>query len=225
MKYKAIIFDMDGTIIDTDHIWESATRKLILSKGVILTPELEEELSRQLRGLALIKSCQIIKDLTKIIDPIEELIEQKSKLACSMYSEGVKFIPGFLEFHHKLKDHNIKSGIATNADDDTLNITKKALKLEQYFGGHIYNISHVNNIYKPNPALYLHAAKQLNIDPKDCIAIEDSAHGVKAAKAAGMYCIGINTSKNRNFLLESDHIIESYDEIDLNKLLLKKNNS
>jgi len=207
---------------DTDHIWNSATRKLITDKGVNLTQDLESEINFKTRGLAMIKTCQIIKELTNITDPVEKLILEKSKIACEMYEQKIEFINGFLKFHQTItKIYNLKTGIATNADDATLEIAKRKLKLENLFGKHIYNISHVNNVYKPNPDLYLHAAKQLGLDPKECVAIEDSAHGVKAAKSAGMFCIGINTSKNKKFLEESDFIIDHYDEIDLMRLLKK----
>jgi beta-phosphoglucomutase-like phosphatase (HAD superfamily) len=69
--------------------------------------------------------------------------------------------------------------------------------------------------------LYLHAAKQIDIAAELCVAIEDSAHGIRAAKGAGMFCIGINTSKNLDNLKEADFIIDTYHDIDLPRLLKK----
>lgn len=215
MKFKAIIFDMDGTIIDTTDIWSNATMHLIKNHGIDYTEDLAKEIHDLTHGLAIDKTCQIIKDVAKIDTPLELLISKKNQIAVDLYKEGIKFILGFEEFHKTIFDKNIKSAVATNADDRTLQITKDVLNIERFFGEHIYNISHVNNLCKPNPALYLHAAYKLNTDPKDCIAIEDSAHGIKAAKNAGIYCIGINTSGNLDQLKEADIIIDGYHQIDL----------
>jgi len=95
--------------------------------------------------------------------------------------------------------------------------------LRDYFNEHIYTINTVNLQYKPNPDIYLHAAKMLGVEPRHCIAIEDSSSGIKAAKAAGMYCIGINTGKNRDILKQADEIVECFSEIDLDKLLNLEN--
>lgn len=219
MNYKAIIFDMDGTIIETNHIWTAVTHKLITSRGGIVTPELAQTLSVRLSGLSAPECCAIIKELTGIPGTIEELLEEKSLNAHDAFEEGIRFIEGFVPFHQELKERNLKSGLATNASNTTVSITNKKLNLEQFFGEHLYNLSHVNSVGKPNLAIYLHAAKQLQVDPLQCIAIEDSAHGIQAAKNAGMFCIGINTSRKPELLSMADIIIDSYDEINLNKIL------
>jgi HAD superfamily hydrolase (TIGR01509 family) len=222
MNYKAIIFDMDGTIVDSNHIWDQATQDIIIAAGGILTPEKLAILQKELKGLAIHASCSIIKEVMELEHQVEELIEAKQNRALELYEQQVHFIDGFKEFFKKVAAQKLKVAIATNADDYTLDATLKKLNLAQFFGKHIYNITHVNYRHKPFPDLYLYAAKQLNIDPKDCIAIEDSTHGIKAAIDAGMFCIGINTGKNRKHLEEAHLIIEGYDEIDLNELLLKR---
>ncbi|MEX0849277.1 MAG: HAD family phosphatase [Candidatus Dependentiae bacterium] len=221
MKYKAIIFDMDGTIIDTEHVWKLATKKLIEQKKIILTEQQSCELYGQLTGLALPDSCLLIKQITCIEDNIQDLMREKMCLANSMYTTGIQFIKGFIEFHAKAQKLQLKMAIATNAHEDTVKVTQDALKLSDYFGSHIYCVSHVKNP-KPNPDIYLHAAKNIEIDPSECIAIEDSAPGITAAKTAGMFCIGINTAKRPDTLKDAHLVINNYEELTLPDYIFKK---
>ncbi len=129
-------------------------------------------------------------------------------------------IEGFDRFHDKLADFNLKSAIATNSNIPTLQKVMAHIKLEKFFKEHIYSIDLIGKIPKPDPSIYLFAADKLNIDPKKCIAIEDSPFGIAAAKAAGMLCVGINTGKDRQALAQSDLIIDHYDELDIAKLII-----
>ncbi len=221
MKFKSIIFDLDGTIIDTNHIWNKATHDLISSKGIILTPELREELSTELKGIAVPYSCAIIKHKLDLPHSLEDLMHEKRTRANNLYLEGLQFIEGFENFHKRVLEHNLLVGVATNAENHTLSTAIEQLKLRDFFKEHIYNFTFVEKP-KPAPDVFLYTAKQLGIDPMHCVVIEDSPHGIDAAKAAGMFCIGINTAKNREALHKADLVVEGYDEIDLPRLLKLK---
>lgn len=220
MKYTSIIFDMDGTIIRTEHLWEQANIELLANRGITLSVTEFTELKQKLHGLAIHKSCELIKHSFGLPDPVEALIQEKGARAHSLYSDGIHFIDGFTEFHSLTRSLGLTSAIGTNADQNIVNIANKKLNLEQFFGSHLYNMDHVNNCHKPNPAVFLYAAQKLDADPARCIVIEDSPPGITAAKKAGMYCIAINTSKKRENLSEADLIVEGYHELD--RLLLEK---
>src|SRR5579872_7393794 len=222
MKYKAIIFDMDGTIIDTENIWRQARHDLIEARGITISDALAKELEQKTHGIALGQSCTYIKELAQLADDIDVLIQEKSNRACSLYETKVKFMQGFLDFYAQVKAHNLKTGLATNADDQTVAVTDKRLNLRQLFGDHIYNITSVNFVGKPNPAIYLHTAAKLGLEPNECLVVEDSPGGIKAAKDAGMFCIGINSARKPELLAQADMIINHYDEIDLPTLLEAK---
>lgn len=217
MKYKAIIFDMDGTIIYSEHLWYAANLDLLDKKKIALSQEKKKELEDGIYGRTTEESCQILKEIAELEDEIEALIEDTTKHALSRLQEVV-FVDGFLAFHEKLRTLNIPTAIATNADAITTEGINTTLQLHTLFAQHIYNASHVKQ-GKPSPDIYLHAAAQLGIDPSECIAIEDSDHGIKAAKSAGMFCIGINSRNQPEKIREADIKIDHYDEIDLEKLV------
>ena len=165
MKYKAIIFDMDGTILYLERLQSAAPLHALPARHTF-------------------------------------------------------FVDGFLTFHAKAQEYNLKMAIATNARTSILEHVIPFLSLDSLFNEHIYNASHVPK-GKPSPDLYLHAAAQLGVAPEECIAIEDSHNGLRAARDAGMFCIGINTSNNPEQLTLAHLKINHYDEIDLKELLRK----
>src|SRR5690606_17192636 len=100
MKYKAIIFDMDGTIIETNHIWNQARKDLIAARGVQISHEVDQEIERNSIGLGLPQSCALIKKHANLDDEIHVLVKEKSDRACALYAQGICFIEGFENFFH-----------------------------------------------------------------------------------------------------------------------------
>ncbi len=218
MKYKAIIFDMDGTIVDSELIWQEAGHELIRRRNIELSDKQKKELRSRLHGGALSDSCTIIKEFAELPEPVGQLIQEKVSIAHTLYAQGINFIEGFLPFHKKAQQMQLKMAIATNGTADFVAVTDKVLNLSRLFGKHLYNMAHVSRA-KPAPDVFLYAARQLAVDPEQCIAIEDSAHGIHAAKEAGMFCVGINTSKTPEKLQEAHVIVNEYHEIGLEGIL------
>lgn len=223
MRFQAIIFDMDGTIITSENIWEQAAHN-ILKKHTKLSEEECKDLLPFLKGGSLYTTCSYIQKTFNTQASVEQLMTEKKEHAFRKFHDQIQLIEGFDRFHEKLTQKNLKCAIATNASLPELNKILEYIPLHNFFNKHMYTVDHVFKRAKPKPDVYLHAASQLNIAPELCIAIEDSAHGITAAKAAGMYCIGINTGKNRSAISHADEIIEHYDEINLEKLLKKDQN-
>jgi len=220
MNYRAVIFDLDGTIIDTEPLWEQATIQMLASRGVTFNQKIKDDLQKEMKGIGLKIACARLREALGLEEPVDNLIQDLVAISSERYAQGIQFISGFKEFHTKISDLNLKKGIATNATLHTLNQAKTSLKLDTYFGSHMYCLEHVGNVGKPDPAIFIHTAEKLGVEPKDCIVIEDSNCGIKGAKKAGMLTIGINTAKNREFINQADIIVESYKGIDLELLSL-----
>lgn len=215
-RIKGLIFDLDGTVIQSNIHWHNATRKVLAEYGYDQLTPAQEQVLLSVSGMHLEKAITTIRDAFLLSDDIETLAKKKQVHALAQFTpDHTKFIDGFIDFHDIIRKHQIASGIATNADTQSLTQLKTSLKLDNFFGTHIYSFMDVAHKAKPDPALFLHTAKQLGCDPTSCVVFEDSLQGFLAAEAAGMKCIAIKHATNEEHRHKTHAAIDSYhDAID-----------
>lgn len=211
-KIKAIIFDMDGTIIKSEEIYDKVVLELLKEKGFVDIPQEKLEKWSSLAGMSLKDASGVLKNLFELTDEVEHLASRQVEIANNHLGKNINFIGGFELFHQQLRDHGIPSAVATNAYPANLKKIDESINLRQFFGDHLYSVGDVNFIAKPDPTLFRHAAQQLGVKPEECIVFEDSVPGFNAARAAGMKCIAIKNHRNAQSLDMVHHAIEDYEE-------------
>lgn len=197
--FEAILFDMDGVIIDNTSIHEYVWLQFARSKGC--NPSKSE-----IRAMNGRRASDVIVSLfeKKIESDIEisSLVAEREVLYNQYLTKrALKAVSGVKLFLSELNNLDIPLILATSATLNNATITLNRLKLSTYFNA-IITAENVHN-GKPNPEIYLTAAKHLDVNPADCLVIEDSIPGVQAAKSAGAYCLGITTSQSGNSLKKS----------------------
>lgn len=217
MNWKVIIFDMDGVVIDSEQLYDLADAKFFQRHDKMFE---KDQIVPLIAGKSLIDSTAIIKDMYGFNGDVSALTDERRKLVQQIYGEALTFIKGFSEFHQEVLGQGVATCIATASDDTLLALADRALGLSEIFGSErVFKISDVGNKSKPDPAIFLYAAERLGYKPDECIVIEDSPHGVAAAKNAGMYCVALTTTRPREELCMADVILDSYKDIK-NHLLL-----
>ncbi len=209
-KVKAVIFDMDGTIIQTEHIWDNATRGVLKKRGFETLNSVQQEAFDALSGMGMRQAWKLLKNVFKITESLDCLAKETLDHATLSFKQGVEFIKGFEHFHQTLRNHNIPSAIATNASLEMLSMLSTVMNFQRFFGQNLYSLSHVDNKAKPDPAIFLHTAEKLAVKPQDCVVFEDSYYGFQAASAAGMKCIAIEHPKNHAHRHHAHHSIPDY---------------
>lgn len=209
-RVKAVIFDMDGVLVDSEPIHVQTEKRMFRKMNLDIS---DEEHAGYMGTATDVMWKQIIGKRNLPID-IPEITELTIKEGLPyFYSlEKIDPMPGLIDLLEKLKSKNIPMAVASSSDPETIRIILEKSGLRKYFLQAVSS-SEVGKS-KPEPDVFLHAAKILGVLPENCVVFEDSKNGIKAAKAAGMYCIaycGANSGEQNKIL--ADMQIGQYDEM------------
>lgn len=205
---KAVIFDMDGVIIDAEHLHVQAEQATCKKLGIELAKE-----DLQIFAGASVK--QIVYDLEKrygINISLSDFNKTREKILYALLEKHSKSVPGVLKFIKFLKNKKVKLGLASGSDLKMVRYVLKRFDLENVFDSLIYADKIVKG--KPDPEIFLKSLQELDVKKEDCIIIEDAERGVLAAKNAGVYCVGlINPNSGNQDLSKADKKIKDFKEI------------
>jgi len=204
MKKKAIIFDMDGVISDTQ-IYHSRIWSEVLAKyGINISPE---EITLRYAGA---KSREVFLKILanhNLEQKLEEVLREKARLQALWIDKGVMPIEGAPELIKKLFDDGRDLAVASGGGRRTVEFILDTLGLRKYFS--VVTTADDVSSCKPSPELFLLAAYLLGRAPNKCIVIEDSRNGMLAARLAGMYCIGLVFDENDKKTYPADRLVNT----------------
>jgi beta-phosphoglucomutase family hydrolase len=193
---KAVIFDMDGTLVDTKKIHLDAWQKVFKNHGYSLPKKI---INNYFGVLDYYVFSKFFKEKGIKDDPMKWCIERSKITGKKMRS--AKLFPGAKTLLNCIPK-NVKVALGTSSTKKEMLTVFNNNHLKKYFD--IILTKEDVKQHKPNPELYLKIAKKLKVSPKDCIVIEDSIAGVEAAKRAGMFCVATLTSYPASKLKRAD---------------------
>jgi beta-phosphoglucomutase len=200
---KAVIFDLDGVIVTTDDCHYQAWKRMADEEGIYF----DRVINERLRGVSRMESLAII--LEKSARPYSEqqkreMAERKNRYYCELIKNlsSRDILPGVMEILKILKQKGVKIAIGSSSKNALLIL--KQVGLESCFD----TVADGNDIKhsKPDPEVFLVAARKMGVRPQDCLVVEDADAGIEAAKAGGMQVLGIGFAANN---LKADHVAAS----------------
>ena len=209
---KAIIFDLDGVMVTTDHLHYLAWKKMADKEGIYF----DEEINHRLRGISRMASLEII------LEKANQTYSRKEKEALATYKNDVykellksldhtDILANVLKVMEQLKKRDLKIAIGSSSKNTPIILDQ--IGLSESFDA----IADGNDITKskPNPEVFLIAAKKLNIKPSECMVIEDAKAGIEAAKSAGMKAFAVGDAKSSNLAdIASDNLFDILKNLD-----------
>lgn len=211
---KAVIFDLDGTLVDSMWMWKSIDVEYLGKKGIAV-PEDIQAFQEELEGMGFTETAVFFKNRFHIEDSLEEIKKTWILMAEEKYCHEVPLKAGVREFLEELKNRNIAIGISSSNSRELIKAVLKAHKIEKYFDC-ITTCCEVPNS-KPTPDVYLKTAEGLQVEPKDCLVFEDVPMGIMAGKNAGMQVCAVEDAYSKRQEADkrrlADYYIEDYYEV------------
>ncbi|EOD00449.1 HAD family hydrolase [Caldisalinibacter kiritimatiensis] len=179
-KLKAVIFDLDGTIVDSMWIWKQIDIDFLAKRNI----DLPDDLQKAIEGMSFTETAIYFKNRFNLEETVDEIKEEWNDMAYDFYTNKVTLKKGVREFIINLKEKDIKLGIGTSNSRELATQVLKKHDILKYFD--TLRTSCEVDKGKPHPDVFLKVAEDLNVEPEDCLVFEDTYAGVLAAKRAGM---------------------------------------
>jgi beta-phosphoglucomutase family hydrolase len=199
MNFQAVLFDMDGVVVDNLPYHVDAWLLFCERKGIPLTREI---FYRELNGMNSKDTFEWFYKREMSRAEIEVLEDEKEFIYRDFYRDHINPAPGLLEFLKTLRAHGIKTALATSAGPGNIDFILDGLGIRDQFDAVIGGAEVRKG--KPDPEIYLKAAGLVGIEPAACWVIEDSLQGIAAGQSAGMRVVGISTSHTPAELAHTD---------------------
>jgi HAD superfamily hydrolase (TIGR01509 family) len=204
---KAILFDMNGIIIDDEHIHEMAFRETVKPFGIDLDHQAYLDCCAGKTDRAGYE--QIATKFSNDL-PVDELLQQKSQMYLKLFPANKKDYPGVINLIHSLAK-NFTLALTSSSSRAEVNLITKEFGIDHEFRITISADEVTKG--KPDPEPYLITTQKLDLKPEECVVIEDSRSGVLSSKAAGCYCIGVTTTHTEEDLREADLVVGDFTKI------------
>lgn len=211
---KAVLFDMDGVIAETEHVHVEAEKQTLLKYGVQIT---EDELHRYTGTTAKQMFMELIAKY-KLDTTFEKIFNEKEEIIFKLLEMDTQPVKGVIELLCKLKEKHLKLAVASSSHRRLVQYVLRKLAITELFDSIISAEDVARG--KPDPEIFLMSAKRLKVSPAECLVVEDAKLGVEAAKEAGMKCLGYrNPHSGNQDLSRADIVTDDFTSLDVQELL------
>ena len=208
---KAVIFDMDGTLMDSMWMWKDIDIEYLGQFGI----PLPEDLQREIEGMGYTETAIYFKERFQLPLTVEEIKSDWNRMACDKYEKQVRLKQGGDRFLHELKRQGVKLGIATSNHIDLAMTALRSNGVDQLFDCVLTSCDVDRG--KPAPDVYLAVANTLKVEPKACLVFEDVPNGILAGLNAGMTVCAMEDAYSRDqeekIRSLADYYIRSFDQV------------
>jgi beta-phosphoglucomutase family hydrolase len=213
MNSFALIFDMDGTLLDNNPYHLAAWRGFLARHGVTLT---EEEYLARVSGVNSGETIRRLLGADLQAAQVASLQAEKESLYRELISGHLEPIAGLKDFLARMASADIPMAVATSAPKDNIAFTLEGLGIRQYF--RVVTGADMVRRAKPDPEIFLVTARRLGFAPAQCVVFEDSVSGIAAATAAGMHVVALRTAHPDAELGAADWVIDDYHGLERDRL-------
>ncbi|MBN2222172.1 MAG: HAD family phosphatase [Vallitaleaceae bacterium] len=208
---KAVIFDMDGTLIDSMWLWKSIDIEYLGKHNI----EFPHDLQKEIEGMSFSETAHYFKKRFAIQEDVEEIKKEWNEMAAHYYSTKVTLKEKALDFIHALRDNGVKIGIGTSNSKELAQLIINRFEMKHLFDS-VRTSCEVEK-GKPHPDIFLLVASDLGVEPEACVVFEDVPNGLMAARRAGMRSVAIYDDFSSHMKEEkvelSDIYIEDYHQV------------
>jgi HAD superfamily hydrolase (TIGR01509 family) len=205
----AVVFDLDGVLLDSEHVWDEARRELARERG----GRWHERASRDMMGMSSLEWSRYMHDVVGVPDPPKEISAEVVRRLERIYRANLPLFDGAARAVERLAAR-WPLGLASSSNRELIDLVLELSGLARYFRVTVSSEEVAHG--KPAPDVYLEAARRLGVEADRCVAVEDSENGIKAAKAAGMRVLAIPNPlypPGEDAVALADDVLASLDEL------------